>query len=328
MNELAQFHFLRPGWFLLLIPAAILFWSFARRHDSRGAFYGVIDSTLLEHLLTRADTKPSRLRPLPLMGIFVLIGIIALAGPAWQREVSPFTEDEAALAIVLKLTPEMLSADIQPSRLQRSIFKIKDLLESRPGTRNALIAYAGSAHLVMPLTTDAGIINSFASALAPDLMPEPGDEPAAAIALASSVLGKAGFPASIVLITDDIDASHLETLTQAQKSGAFDVHLFAVAAGPEVIPPPDSPPAPALNLDNMRAAADALNGSLTVVSADDTDLRHLNAQVRKSFVSAPLQEGSRWRDAGFYLLPVLLLLLLPFFRHGGAVSLRSRGSVS
>jgi Ca-activated chloride channel family protein len=74
----------------------------------------------------------------------------------------------------------------------------------------------------------------------------------------------------------------------------------------------------------MRAAADALDGSLTVVSVDDSDVRELNASIKRSFANAELQEGSRWKDAGYYLVPLLLLLLLPFFRQGGSVSLGGR----
>ena len=324
MSELAQFHFLRPGWLLLLAPCALLLWSFARNRDSRTAFQGVISRELLDHLLTRPDERQSRLQPLHLMAAFMFTAIIALAGPAWQRESAPFTEDQAALVIVLKVTPDMLSRDIQPSRLQRAIFKIHDLLELRPGTRNALIAYAGSAHLVMPLTTDSGIIETFAADLSPDLMPETGDEPARAVAMANALLTESGYPASIVLMADSIDASQFPALQAERENRGHDVHILAVAAGPEVIPPPDSPPAPPLDADNMRAAAKAAGGSLTVITADDADVEALNAGIRRSFAKAPLQEGSRWKDAGYYLVPVLILLILPFFRPGGAVTLGRR----
>ena len=46
--------------------------------------------------------------------------------------------------------------------------KIRDLLAARGGARTGLIAYAGTAHLVMPLTDDRGVIEPFLAALAPD----------------------------------------------------------------------------------------------------------------------------------------------------------------
>ena len=106
------------------------------------------------------------------------------------------------------------------------------------------------------------------------------------------------------------------------------MNILAMAAGAEVIPPEGSPPALPLNEANMRAAAKAGGGSLTRVSVDDADVSSLISDIKRSFANAPLQEGSRWKDAGYYLLPLLLLLLIPFFRPGGAVSLRSRSGVS
>ncbi len=82
----------------------------------------------------------------------------------------------------------MLAEDIQPTRLERATHKIRDLLALRPGARTALIAYAGSAHLVMPLTTDARLIEEFAGELSPGLMPRPGNAPAEALTLATQLL--------------------------------------------------------------------------------------------------------------------------------------------
>ena len=76
---------------------------------------------------------------------------------------------------------ELLAADVagnaglfllvdHPRRaLERAVQKTGDLLAMRPGTRTGLVAYAGSPHLVMPLTTDPDVITYFAAALAPEL---------------------------------------------------------------------------------------------------------------------------------------------------------------
>jgi Ca-activated chloride channel family protein len=156
-------------------------------------------------------------------------------------------------------------------------------------------------------------------------MPLAGDEAAQAIALANRRLAGAGVPGSIVLIADNIDASQRDGLKAENEAGGADVHVLAMAAGPEVIPPPGSPPAPALDKDGMRAAARAAGGSLTLVSIDDSDVRSLAANIERSFANAPLQEGSRWRDAGWYLLIPLALILLLFFRPGGAVPIARTG---
>jgi Ca-activated chloride channel family protein len=320
LAALEQFHFLRPLWLLLLIPAAFLMWSVYQRSDSLRAWRQVIAPHLLDHLLLREGGEEGRWRPVYMLGIGWLAGILALAGPSWQMQPSPFSEDQAAMFIVIKVTPEMLAQDIQPSRLQRSILKIHDLLELKKDVRTGLIAYAGSAHLVMPLTSDADIINNFAAALEPGVMPKDGDEPAEAIALANERLKKAAVPGSIVLITDAIDTSQITSLDKIREQGGSDVHILAMAAGPEVIPPPGSPPAPALDIDSLHEAASAMGGSVSTVTADKRDVESLSGKIERSISRAPASEGQQWQDAGYYLLWLLVLVMPFFFRHGGAVA--------
>jgi len=314
-----MFHFLRPAWLLLLLPAALVTWSVMRRQDPMRGWKSVIAPRLLEHLAIRKEERRSRFRPVILLGVIWLLGILAAAGPSWEKEPTPFTEDQAALVIVLKVTPGMLAGDIQPSRLQRAVQKIGDLLALRPGTKTGLIAYAGSAHLVMPLTADPDIIRFFASELAPDVMPVPGDDPVQAVELAQRRLLESGLPGSIVLVADSVDPVFTAGLAEVAQGKGVDVHILAVAAGPEVVPPPGSPPAPALDENAMQQAAKAGGGALVLVTADDSDVRRLSARIEHSIAAAPTQEGERWKDQGYLIMWLFAVLALGFFRPGGAV---------
>ena len=107
-----MFHFIRPEWLFLLLPAVLISWSILRRQDPLRPWKKVIAPNLLEHLVIKEEANKQRFRPSQLLAIAWLLGIIALAGPTWQKEQTPFTEDEAALFIVLKVSPEMLAQDI------------------------------------------------------------------------------------------------------------------------------------------------------------------------------------------------------------------------
>lgn len=320
---LEAFHFLRPAWLWLLVPAALVVWSILHRQDPMRGWRKVISPELLEHLAINRAERRSMLRPVYLLGACWLLGTLSLAGPAWQKEATPFTEDKAALFVILKVTPDMLAEDIQPSRLKRAVQKIGDLLELKPGTSTGLIAYAGSAHLVMPLTTDPGIIRFFAGDLTPDVMPVPGDEPLQAVRLARQRLADSGLPGSIVLVADSFNSGFATELAADTRPDDPEVFVLAVAAGPEVVPPPGSPAAPALDEKAMREAAKAGGGSLVLVSPDDSDVRQLSSRIERSIASAPAQEGERWKDAGYYLLILLIILVLPLFRRGGAVAVNT-----
>ncbi|MEM1412005.1 MAG: VWA domain-containing protein [Pseudomonadota bacterium] len=321
MSTLLDFHFLRPGWLLALLPAAWTVFHLLRQGDPANAWKGVIAPHLLAALALEGSEPRSRLRPVMLLGAALALGILALAGPAWERQPAPFAEDQAAVFVVVKVTPSMLAEDVPPNRLERANQKLTDFLELRPGQRTGLVAYAGTAHLAMPLTSDSAIIETFAEALAPEAMPVAGDDPAAAIGLANQRLDRASVPGSIVLITDDIPEAAIEDLERQRSSGGAPVHILAVAGGPDVVPPVGSPPALPLNETRLRAAARAGGGTLTLLTPDPSDVEALASNVERGIRSVTDGERDQWRDMGYWLLPLLALLLLPFFRPGGATGL-------
>jgi Ca-activated chloride channel family protein len=318
-TALSQFHFLRPWWLLALVPALWLVWMIHRHQDGARLWRGVIADHLLPHLLLGAGPH-RRLQPVHLLLAIWVLTTLALVGPTWQREPVPFAEDEAALVIAVEVTPTMLAQDIQPSRLERAAQKIRDLLAERPGTHTALVAYAGSAHLVMPLTRDADLIGRFAAELSPVIMPIEGEAAAEALTLAEQQLRKSGLPGSTLFITDGVPAEQLPQLTAYRKNGGAPVQLLAVAADPGASIPPDSPPAPALDRAALDKAADALNASLTIVSPDDRDVRWLARHTETSVVTASAdQPGERWKDAGYWLVFGVAALALMWFRPGWLV---------
>lgn len=314
MSGLAELHFLRPLWLLALLPALLLILLLWR---GRGdvAWRRVIAPHLLPHLLAGDGDQTGRLGPLHLLGAFWLIAVIAVAGPAWQREPAPFTDQRAPLVIILYLGPSMLAEDIQPTRLERAAHKIRDLLALRPGARTALIAYAGSAHLVMPFTTDARLIEQFAGELSPALMPRPGDAPAEALELAAQLLQQAQVGGGNILwITDSLQPDAITT-----RPPGIGTEILAVAAPPGAPAPAAGPPAPPLDRATLGAAAKVLDGGLVEVRVDDSDVNTLARRLDRRLPSGTPGEGERWRDAGYILLLPLALIVLLWFRRSWAV---------
>jgi len=317
---MAEFHFIRPLLLLAMLPAALVLLGLMRRHDPTRAWRRVIASHLLPYLLDEGSAKRG-VKPHALLGVVLFLSILALAGPTWEREPSPFVDDTAALVIVLELTPTMLAQDIQPSRLERATHKIKELVEARRGSRTALVAHAGSAHLVMPLTRDGELIAGFAAALSPAIMPMEGEATAEAIALGRRQLQEAQVQGSILLITDGVPPSQIEKIKEARELGGAKVHVFAVAADESVAAPLDSPPAPPLNIGNLEATARAGGGRLIVITPDPADVERLARIVATDFSPAPggAGEAERWKDSGYLLVPVVALCALFWFRPGWSV---------
>lgn len=234
-----------------------------------------------------------------------IAAILALAGPAWQQEPSPFVDDAAGLMVLIKVSETMQSSDVQPSRLERAKQKLKDLLELREGASTGLIVYSGSAHLVMPLTRDDRIISAMIEDLTPELMPVEGDELAQALQLAERMVGQTGLPGSVLVIADAVAPAQQSLLTGAK---GVPVQFLSM----------QSANAP---LDQgLQKSAEALDGKVVRLSVDTSDVEQIAARARTELSSvASADGGERWRDSGILLLPLVACCLLLWFRKGAVI---------
>ncbi|MFY9986009.1 MAG: VWA domain-containing protein [Chthoniobacterales bacterium] len=301
---ISGFHFLRPWMFLALVPVGLLLWLIYRRQNVSRAWRGIVAPHLLPYLLS-GENRRAHFVPLILLATGWFIAILALAGPTWRREPAPFADDTAALVILVKVGPSMKTEDVQPDRLTRSVQKIRDLLAQRPGAKTALIAYAGSAHVVIPMTTDGAIINTFAAALDPKIMPTDGDVAADAMRLADQAMGNAS-SGSILWITDSITPEQRAALAAWRKSSQTRVWLLA-------------PLHDGVELAAIRSDAKAIDATLVRLTPDDSDVSEL-ARVAKFSAAQADDSGGPWEESGYWLIPILALLMLPFARRGWMVS--------
>ena len=302
-----NFHFLRPLWLLSLIPAASIWWMLFRGQDARTAWSDLIAPHLLDHLLVGRHQQ-KRVRPINLLLlVWVLMGI-SLAGPSWQKEPSPFAEDTAGMVVVFKVTPSMMAQDVQPSRLERGKQKLHDLLEMRAGGATGLIAYSGSAHLVMPLTRDGRIIDIMAEGLGPDTMPVEGDVLADALDMAGNLFKQSGRAGSIVVIADTVFPVQVDKLNQLTGKERLPVQFLAVnAIGSSVD-------------RGLENAANELGARVAMLSVDASDLEGITRQAKRDLKTVLAQEsGERWKDSGYALVPLIVLAVLPWVRRGWQV---------
>ncbi len=324
-SALQQFHFLQPWWLLALCVLPLAWW-LGRRHDAASvALSRLVDPELLPHLLR--GERAGHALPLWLFLAAWTLGALALAGPTWSRQAQPLYADGAAQVVAISLSQHMLARDVAPSRLDRARFKARDLLTANRDGLNALIAYAGEAFVVAPLTSDANSLQELLAALTPDTMPVDGNDAASAIRRAMTLVrdGEAD-GASLVLITDQTDATATSAAAQARAAGLRVSVLGVGTAHGGPVPQADGGLlhdaqgnlvlAPRADRD-LAALAAAGGGRYVPMSADHSDIDALRSELRVgTSLKLSGQTGAAWQDRGPWLLVPLLLLVALAFRRG------------
>lgn len=327
MDWLSQLHLLRPWWLLAALPALLLALLLWRSRGGDAGWRRAIDHDLLPHLL-EADHAPRRQRHWLLLLTGWLLAVVALAGPSWERLPQPLLQRNDALVIVLDLSLSMTADDTKPSRLQRARFKIQDILAQRREGFTGLVAFAGSAHVVAPLTDDNATIANLVPALAPAMMPVPGSDPAAGVTQAIDLLRSAGQPnGRILLIGDDLRDNDVDRIA-AQLDRRWELSLLGV--GSEQGAPLPLPTGGFLKangeivvarlpVENFERLAQRSGGRFATLSADDRDLQLL---LPDSPFDTNWRDNERqglfdqWRDRGLQLTLLLLPLAALLFRRG------------
>ncbi|NCF44509.1 MAG: VWA domain-containing protein, partial [Proteobacteria bacterium] len=328
-EALANLHLLRPWWLLALAPLALVIFVWIRRTRQQTAWSAAISQPLLDVLLEpQAASEAKRLRAI--MWLSALLATLALAGPAWEKLPQPVEQKNDALVIVLDLSLSMFAQDVAPSRLEKARQKIVDLLRLRKEGSTGLVAYAGDAHAVVPITDDRHTIENLLSALSPAMMPVLGSRPANGLQLPQQLFSNAGLlEGRILLLTDGI--KNVREVSEFRQA-AFPISIIGIgsAAGAPIPINRRSEGTRYLTDElgtQIRArldesmliqAAQQSYGRYAALTIGDDDLQQvLSVRLPTEDASIAVErEFDIWADMGFWLCLPLGLVMLASFRRG------------
>lgn len=330
MIDWVEFHFLRPEWFWAAAPLGLLLAALLWRLRQGDGWRAVCDTHLLRHLLV-GKAERRRALPLVLLGLAWALSVVALAGPTWSKLPQPVFRTTDARVIVMDLSRSMDAGDVNPSRLTRARFKVADILERSREGHTGLVAFAGDAFVVSPLTEDADTITALLPALATNIMPVQGSRLDRGIRKASELLTQAGFSLGEILVIADggADASARDAASDARDAGQR-VSVMAIGT-PEgaPVPLPDGDflkdsggniVVPRVDLNDLRSLAEAGGGRYAGMSPDARDLDYLlSAEPVDPFgmeATAAEETSDTWAEQGPWLVLLLLPLVASTFRRG------------
>ena len=171
-------------------------------------------------------------------GAYFLLFIIALLGPSFgdtSREVKAIGKD---IMICVDLSESMNANDIQPTRLEKVKFELKNLVDAFNSDRIGLIIFSSESFMQCPLTYDQGALNLFIETLGTNLVPNAGTDFGPPIEMALEKLSGEETTSQqqkskvIILISDgeDFGDNTLSHVTKLEENG---IKLFTFGVGTE-----------------------------------------------------------------------------------------------
>ncbi|QTN39031.1 VWA domain-containing protein [Cryomorphaceae bacterium] len=299
----SQFHFLRPQAFWLMVPWIFIGVLLLLERSDRIRWAKAIAPHLRPFMISEGQRRQANVVMFTSY-ITMMLGILALAGPTWEKAEVPGRTLKTPVVVVLELTPEMEKTDIAPSRVEQALFKIRDFLALNPRAQVALIVFSGSAHTVVPLTTDYDIHLEHLMGLSPDVMPVEGRVLSDALTLADSTARRTEAPGFIWILGTVPIAEEIAYMSVFCDTSDQAIRYSQVSSSPHG--------------ELGKAGFEFLPLTL-----DNSDIEQLNKEVfdQLDYTEDTERSEENWTDKGPLLLIPFALLLLLWFRRGWVIFL-------
>ena len=339
-----NFHFIRPFWLLAIFVLCFVLWLLKKHQFHQSPWQKFLpphlSGVLLEGASDNLSASKKALHDRLFLSKPLIIGlliIIALSGPTWQKLPQPVYQTERGSVLIMDMSYSMYATDIKPNRLTRARFKAVDLLNKINDGDVGLIAYAGDAFIISPLTQDIKNIELLLPSLTPEIMPKLGANPYAALTLAHEMLTNAGhLTGDIYWFTDDVDNNELNDIFDWSNKFGHRLNILGIGTtdgAPIKLPSGEllkddlgAIVVPRLPIKILQSLSSQGQGNYQTIRNDDDDIDRLTFKPEvldnnKSKKQESQQTGDQWQEQGAWLLLIVLALSLGYFRRGGAILL-------
>ena len=327
---LESLQWLRPLWLLSVVPLLPLWWWTVRRIQGSGGWEAWVDPELQPYVLS--EKKPSATLGVHVLFLSWLVCVFVLAGPVWEKQAVPVFESRPSMVAVVDVSPSMNLDDLQPSRMERAVFKLSDFLDQSKGIDIGLLVFAERPYIVSPLTDDVNTLKAFLPSINTGLAPVSGSQLHLAIDKAVELLQQAGkSTGQIVLLTDSgVGAQDIESAKLAEDKGYL-VSVIGVGTktgaplrngdGDFVRSTTGAVIVPKVDISELDKLAEAGGGVSTLITRSASDLeavfRLSNISLLGDESAVELDQTSDyWIEHGVWVLPFILLFALSLFRRG------------
>ncbi|MBH8556536.1 VWA domain-containing protein [Hymenobacter negativus] len=228
-TTLAGYQWQQPRLLLLIAAVPLLFglrWVLARRRAQVAVAFA-------PGPVRRDWSAALRFVPDVVLGLALSFAIVALARPQRTDERVEQSGRGIDLVLALDVSGSMEIQDLRPNRLEAAKRLATDFVSSRVGDRLALVAFAGEAYSLAPLTTDYDLLREDLAGLRVGMIKEDGTAIGTALGVATNRLRESTAKSRVCILLSDGEnnAGSLDPQLAAQLAHAFGIRIYTIGLG-------------------------------------------------------------------------------------------------
>ena len=166
--------------------------------------------------------------------LLVLVGLIfALINPKIGTKMETVKREGIDIVFAMDVSKSMLAEDVAPNRLEKSKQLVSQIINQLGNDRIGIVAYAGSAFPVLPITTDYAVSKMFLQSMNTSMVSSQGTSLDDAIKLSSTYFDKGNKTSKLlIMISDGEDHSEgaMDAAAEAKKNG---MKIITIGVGTE-----------------------------------------------------------------------------------------------
>lgn len=216
-------------YFLIIIPLLVLlflwnlYWKRKRQHE-----FG--DLNLIQKLTPNQSLFKSIIKiVIVLLALAALI--IGLVNPKIGTKLETVKREGIDIVFAIDVSKSMLAEDMAPNRLDKSKQIVSQVINQLGSDRIGIVAYAGSAFPILPITTDYGVAKMFLQSMNTDVVSSQGTSLDQAIQLSADFFEEGNATNKLIILISDGE-DHSEGIEKAiEKANEVKAKIITIGVG-------------------------------------------------------------------------------------------------
>ncbi len=166
--------------------------------------------------------------------LLALVGlIIGLVNPKMGTKMETVKREGIDIVFAMDVSKSMLAEDVAPNRLEKSKQIVSQIINQLGSDRIGIVAYAGSAFPVLPITSDYGVAKMFLQGMNTDIVSSKGTSLDEAIKLSATYFDEKSKTSKLLILISDGEDHSEGAEDAADEATKLGMKIITIGVGTE-----------------------------------------------------------------------------------------------